>query len=334
MSKKINELLDMKLEKIGFYTLSDKRALCSSTKSPMQRCELILTDRCNFHCQYCRGLRPDCRGDMPLEFAHYVLDLWLQDNLKNIRFSGGEPTLYAGLSDLIYQARRGRVERIAISTNGSADFSIYESLFKMGVNDFSISLDACCASMGELIAGVYGNYEKVVDNIQKLSKITYVTVGVVLTNTNIDDVSKIVDFAHKLGVADIRIIPAAQEKLTVSAYNFSQDILVSHPILNYRINRLKENKPFRGLTKTDCRTCRLLYDDSVVAGKWHFPCVIYLREGGNPIGKINKNMRQERIDWLITHNSFTDPICRHNCLDVCIDYNNKANCYFQDSRRI
>ncbi len=27
----------------------------------MQRCETILTDRCNFKCPYCRDLRPDCK---------------------------------------------------------------------------------------------------------------------------------------------------------------------------------------------------------------------------------------------------------------------------------
>ena len=39
-----------KLENIGFYTLSDERAANTSDTSPMQRCEIILTDRCNFKC--------------------------------------------------------------------------------------------------------------------------------------------------------------------------------------------------------------------------------------------------------------------------------------------
>lgn len=48
----------MKLEEIGFYTLSDNRALNVSAWSPMMRCELVLTDRCNFRRPYCRGLPP------------------------------------------------------------------------------------------------------------------------------------------------------------------------------------------------------------------------------------------------------------------------------------
>ena len=51
----------MKLEQIGFYTLSEKRAKDSCVFSIMQRCELILTDRCNFNCPYCRGIKKEHR---------------------------------------------------------------------------------------------------------------------------------------------------------------------------------------------------------------------------------------------------------------------------------
>ena len=312
------------LEDIGFYTLSNERAKNSSGTSPMWRCELIVTDKCNFHCPYCRGLRTDCQGDMPIQRAKYVSQQWIKDGLKHIRFSGGEPTLYPYLDDLIYQCHRARVERIALSTNGSADFEIYHTLCRQGVNDFSISLDACCASVGEAMTGTGGCYQKVVENIKRLSELTYVTVGVVLTNANIDTVSEIVDFAHNLGVADIRIIPAAQESLCVSKMNFNLEILDNHPILKYRLNNLDANRPFRGISKTDCHTCHLLKDDSVIAGQWHFPCIIYLREGGNPIGRIGTNMRQERIDWINKTNTYKDLICKRNCLDVCVDYNNQA----------
>lgn len=46
----------MALDHIGFYTLSDERARASSVSSPLVRCELILTGRCNFRCPYCRSV--------------------------------------------------------------------------------------------------------------------------------------------------------------------------------------------------------------------------------------------------------------------------------------
>jgi sulfatase maturation enzyme AslB (radical SAM superfamily) len=85
-----------KLEDIGFYTLSDSRALQSSEHSPLWRCELILTDRCNFKCPYCRGLRNDILGEMPYENALSIVNQWINEGLQNVRFSGGEPTFMEG----------------------------------------------------------------------------------------------------------------------------------------------------------------------------------------------------------------------------------------------
>ena len=44
------------LRSIGFYSLSDRRAEEVSSTSQMERCELIITEDCNFSCPYCRGL--------------------------------------------------------------------------------------------------------------------------------------------------------------------------------------------------------------------------------------------------------------------------------------
>ena len=44
------------LKNIGFYTLSDERAANVSDTSQMKRCEMIITEYCNFKCPYCRGL--------------------------------------------------------------------------------------------------------------------------------------------------------------------------------------------------------------------------------------------------------------------------------------
>lgn len=315
----------MTLEEIGFYTLSDKRATTSSATSPMYRCEIILTDRCNFKCPYCRGVKYH-KGDVPFDLAKQTVELWIKDGLKNIRFSGGEPTLYPRLNELVQLCKNDNVEHIAVSTNGSAEFSIYEQLIADGVNDFSISLDACCSSFGDEMSGTCGKWQKVVDNIREISRLTYTTVGVVLTEKNVHTVKDIIRFAHELGVSDIRIISAAQyNQLIEELDGLEQDIVDKHPILKYRVNNLKNGLNVRGLKTTDCTKCRLILDDSVVAGKWHFPCVIYMREGGGPIGEVGPNMRQERVKWVENHNTHEDQICSENCLDACVAFNNRAS---------
>jgi molybdenum cofactor biosynthesis enzyme MoaA len=321
----------MKLEEIGFYTLNDKRAINLSDNSPMQRCEMLLTGNCNFSCPYCRGFKnfSEKCGTISRKTALMVLDIWINDGLKNVRFSGGEPTLYPHLFELVERCKKGNVSHIAISSNGSADTDVYKKLIDLGVNDFSISLDACCSSFADKMAGVDGYFNKVTNNIRTISKLTYVTVGVVLNEANIDEVIKITKFADELGVSDIRLISSAQyNRLLDHVKIIDNDILDRHPILKYRINNVKKYKNVRGISELGCNRCYMVIDDSVVAGNgddaWHFPCVINLREGGKAIGRVGPNMRKERIEWFKTHNSFSDRICRTNCLDVCQDYNCKC----------
>jgi molybdenum cofactor biosynthesis enzyme MoaA len=321
----------MKLEQIGFYTLSDQRAATSSLSSQMKRCEMIITEACNFSCPYCRGLDASIYGDrrqkqLSLDEIKQNIDYWCQNEpLENIRFSGGEPTLHKNIVEIVAYAKSKGIKRIAISSNGSSKWELYQQLIDAGCNDFSISLDACCSTTGDKMAGgVYGAWEKVVENIKLISAKTYVTVGVVLTPDNIAETIKTIELAHSLGVADIRIISAAQWNERIDEFKqIPQDFLDKHPILKYRMENFCNGKDIRGITETDSHKCGLVYDDSVIAGGFHFPCVIYMREKGNPIGKVGPNMRLERHDWYQKHDTHTDPICKRQCLDVCVDYNNK-----------
>jgi molybdenum cofactor biosynthesis enzyme MoaA len=315
----------MKLEDIGFYTLSNARAKSISANSPMWRCEIIITDKCNFSCPYCRGMRNDCQGTLSLDEVKKTIDFWAQDNLQNIRFSGGEPTTHPKLLDMIKYAKSKGVKRIAISTNGSSTLSYYNKLIDAGANDFSISLDACCSSTCDTMSGTCGFFSTIINNIREISARTYVTVGVVITEENHSNLINTVCLAHDLGVADIRIISAAQyNKLLSSVTKIPQRILDAHPILRYRVDNIKTNRNVRGLEKSDASRCHLIQDDSAVAGEYHFPCIIYLREQGEPIGKVGSNMRKERISWFERHDTHEDPICKKNCLDVCIDFNNQC----------
>jgi len=323
---KVTELKD-----IGFYTLSNERAKNTSETSQMKRCEMIITEYCNFKCPYCRGLKNEIYGERRIKQLSFEeiktnIDLWCENEpLENIRFSGGEPTLHKDIIGIVLYAKKKRIKRIAISTNGSNKTELYRNLINKGCNDFSISLDADCSSDGDIMAGyVKGSWEKVVKNIELISKLTYVTVGVVLAPENINKTIGTIEFAHNLGVADIRIISAAQWNKPIPKLNeVKKETRAAHPILDYRIKHFAEGRNVRGISETDANKCALVLDDSVIAGDYHFPCVIYMREKGNAIGMVSKNMRKERKEWFDKHNTFKDKICRENCLDVCIDYNNK-----------
>jgi pyruvate-formate lyase-activating enzyme len=310
----------MKLEDIGFYTLSDARAAHVSPTSRLMRCEVLITGRCNFRCPYCRRV-----GGPDLATWQVVgrLRQWAQEDLFAVRFSGGEPTLHTGLPTLVSEARAVNVARIAISTNGSADHAQYDELLQRGLNDVSVSLDACCAEDGDLMAGgVKGAWDRVVETIRWLAARVYTTVGIVLTPTNAGQASQTVTLAHSLGVADVRIIPAAQVARSLgTGLCVPESILAQHPILRYRC---RPGQTVRGLLPHDTGQCRLVLDDMAVIGTDHYPCIIYAREGGHPVGSMDDHVRSARASWFSRHDSHADPICRENCLDVCRDYNDAA----------
>jgi len=320
-----DEGIKMKLEKIGFYSLSDKRAKNVSWRSDLWRCELLLTHKCNFNCVYCRGIKPELQQELKLYQAKEIISKWKNNNLHNIRFSGGEPTLWqhGGLLDLVKFTRKTNpnMEHIAISTNGSASLEYYFTLHDAGVNDFSISLDGCCSSTANKMSGVNCQFAHISNVIYQLSKITYLSVGIVLNENNIEELEKTIKYATSLGASDIRIISAAQSNCKINL-----GIKTNYPILNYRLRNLKRG--VRGLQESDCHKCHLVKDDmAIVAGK-HFPCIIFLREGGKEIGNVYgksiEEIREERKAWFDTTNTYENEICRKNCLDVCVEYNNRV----------
>jgi molybdenum cofactor biosynthesis enzyme MoaA len=268
-------------------------------------------------------------GDISKIDAQNIIDLWVRAGLKNIRFSGGEPTLWNGLASLIEYVKSLGVKRIALSTNGSAPLRIYRRLISAGVDDISVSLDACCATVGEkMCGGIRGAWDRVVETMRSISQLTYLTVGVVVNDQNLAGVAETIKLADSLGVADIRIIPSAQYGPTIPGIcSLDQAIVERHPILKYRLDNLLTGRPFRGLSANDSKSCYLVRDDMAACGGYHFPCIIYLREGGDPIGKIGPQMREEREAWYANHDTHRDPICKNNCLDVCVDYNNRAREY-------
>jgi hypothetical protein len=62
---------------------------------------------------------------------------------------------------------------------------------------------------------------------------------------------------------------------------------------------------------------------------YYYPCSVYLREGGVPLGRIDEDdlkMQQKKIIRFVEEsNCLEDPICREYCINCCRQFNQFAN---------
>lgn len=183
--------------------------------------------------------------------------------------------MHPRLPDFVSVAKESGIKRIGLATNGYADLNFYRELWIRGVDDFSISLDAITAEKGDKMAGgIKGAWIKVVENIRAISKFSYITVGIVLTPENKEDVNEIVRFAHKLGVSDMRLNPAVQHSDRIENCGVEEQLLANHPILSRRIQNARRGDTVRGLDTTDPHHCWLPLDEMTTKDDFHYPCFV------------------------------------------------------------
>jgi hypothetical protein len=98
------------------------------------------------------------------------------------------------------------------------------------------------------------------------------------------------------------------------------------PVLRYRIEHYKAGRPVRGLVEgRDSHHCWWVQDDIVLTPDGHYPCIVYPREKGTPIGPLASvaEMREARLAWARSRDTHEDPICVPYCMDIFADCNKR-----------
>jgi MoaA/NifB/PqqE/SkfB family radical SAM enzyme len=310
----------MKLEDIGFLEVIDSRAE-NISPDKISYCEWIITSRCNFNCPYCNRLTTK---DLDMDTVRSYLDTLKSMYCKYIHITGGEPTCRRDLVDIVDEIR-SRGIRVGLSSNGSKPFEYYNNLINHGVEYFSVSLDIHQRDLNKKFTMIEDNvFDIVVKNIREIAKLAYITVGVVFTDDNINYYNEILNFISGLGANDIRVMTATKYD-KILEFNVSEELLNKHPILKFRINNFNDGKNMRGSDLSSTNKCYLVKDDLTILGEDYYPCAVYARERGKPIGKFSANNIKERHEWFEQHDAHTDPICKKYCMDFKCRFNDKVH---------
>ena len=218
---------------------------------------LSVTDRCNFRCVYCRtGNDGQGYSELPLAEYLHMLRLFVGLGIEKIRFTGGEPLLRRGLTDLIRSAAALRVAArpdepldLALTTNGHMLAGMARELKAAGLSRVTVSMDAVDPDTFARITRVPGSFDRVRDGIRAAQDAGLGPVkvnAVLLRGFNDDQVEAFAEFSRTEGVI-VRFIewmPLEEASDLAGGRAWSPDAVVT---LDEIVARLERVRPLVGL---------------------------------------------------------------------------------------
>jgi cyclic pyranopterin phosphate synthase len=212
---------------------------------PLRDLRISVMDRCNFRCSYCmprETYHADyqfLRAEERLDLAEIVrlAGLFAKLGVRKLRLTGGEPLLYARLSELIRAlAVLPGIEDVALTTNGTLLAAQARQLKAAGLHRVTVSLDSLDPEVFRRMSGGVGHPDRVLAGIEQARSAGLDPVKVntvVQRGVNDDGVLDLVERFRSTGVS-VRFI----EYMDVGNRNqWHQSLVVPSAELVARISR-------------------------------------------------------------------------------------------------
>ena len=167
------------------------------------RLNIQLTKKCNQRCKSCNSYELDCSDEMSTdEIKRAIKEACTLYSIKNIAFTGGEPTLHKDILELADYARKYS-PKVSVTTNGyyCSTKERTNALVDAGVNRFSFSYHG--VGKQDEFCGVQGSEMRIRRAIDWLLKRKeqspelYIKVGTLFDGRNIDDIEKVMMFTEE-----------------------------------------------------------------------------------------------------------------------------------------
>lgn len=158
----------------------------------------------------------------------------ISENIKYVKFSGGEPLLFADrVFDVARYIKNKSNVKIGIETNGTIiDDDIQNNISEL-IDEVSISLDGYTENMHESCRGVKGCFSKTIKTINKLisAGINTRITSVLNNETDIEEyIINMINFSKKLGVSSLKLNPIMNVGRAANSnkgvYNFTAEELL------------------------------------------------------------------------------------------------------------
>lgn len=179
---------------------------------PLQSLRISVIDRCDLRCAYCMPEEDYAwlpKGDI-LTFDEILalVDAFIENGVRRVRLTGGEPLLRAGLTDLVAQlAARETIEDLAMTTNATQLARHATALREAGLQRVTVSLDTLKPSRFETLTR-RAALDDVLAGIEAAAAAGFESLKintVVLRDFNDDEIIDLAAFGRRMG-AEVRFI--------------------------------------------------------------------------------------------------------------------------------
>lgn len=169
----------------------------------MCRLNIQLTKKCNQRCKMCNSYNIiDERELTTQEVFDVISSVCKEKKIKNIAFTGGEPTLRKDIIEIISFAKK-YCENISITTNGTFIKTEEDAmkLIESGLNRFTLSYHGI--NNHNQFVGIENSEDRIRKALDILSNISnykdiYVKVGMLLTNETIHIIDDMIEYCEKM----------------------------------------------------------------------------------------------------------------------------------------
>jgi len=167
--------------------------------------EVALTYACNIRCRFCYAdcTHKEVESQLDTEGFKRILDIIRYDaEVPSVSFTGGEPTTYRDLTELIRYASKNNKMRVNLITNGTLiTHQKAKEFAKAGLSSAQVSIESAIAGEHDAITGVKGSHQASVNGLKALLD-AGITAHPHLTvcTMNKDNLEKYPEFCKSLGV--------------------------------------------------------------------------------------------------------------------------------------
>ncbi len=179
----------------------------SAKPSAPYRMDLAITYRCNNNCSHCYNARARNYPELTLEQWQAVIDRVWDLRIPHIVFTGGEPTLYPHLAELVaYAENKGLIT--GLNTNGRklADKAFLDKLIEAGLDHVQITLESHDPAIHDRMVAARGAWQETTAGIRNvIQSRLYVMTNTTLLTHNSPTIEDTLRFLGELGVPTVGV---------------------------------------------------------------------------------------------------------------------------------